>query len=198
MKSPHDQIPTFFDISFQKHNYRIFVNDDVTYFKYKQHGHIQRKRPLNKINKPDTTNDLHQANQHSEKLYEAEAIHSETAHSGSNTENGVTLKSTPSSTPASTAETELADQTEDVLDTVVTLVSTVPSLSTITTVVQVHKSTETETHSSMVKNTESQSDSIKSATDHPSVSTESNDSVITKRVEKCINTKIYPKTYNKT
>jgi hypothetical protein len=68
------------------------------------------------------------------------------------------LKSTPSSTPASTAEPELADQTEDVLDKVVALVSAVPSLSTITTVVEVHKFTETETHSSKVNNTESQSD----------------------------------------
>ena len=138
MKSPEDQIPAFFDISFQRQIFRIFVND----FKCKQHGHIQKKKCLlNKTNKPVSANDLHKTNQHSEKVYEAEAIQTETAHSGSNTENVVSLNSTPSSTPESTAEPELTAQTEEV-----TSVSAVPpndSLSTITTVVEVHKSTET-------------------------------------------------------
>jgi len=104
MKSPQDQIPAFFDIFFQRQNYRIFVNDDVTCFKCKQHGHIQRKCPMNKINKPDTANDLHKTDQHSKKVYEAEAIQTESTHSGSNTENLDSLNSTPSSISASTAE----------------------------------------------------------------------------------------------
>ena len=95
------------------------------------------------------------------------------------------MTSTPSSTPASTPESELTAQTEAVPDKAVT--SVVPSndsLSTITTIAEVYKSTETETHSSKVNNTESQSDT----TDHPTVSTESNVSDISKTVEKCINT----------
>jgi len=83
MKSPQDQIPAFFYISFQRQNYRIFVDNDVTCFKCKQHGHIQRKCPLNKTNKPDTANVLHKTDQHSEKVYEAEAIQTETTHSRS-------------------------------------------------------------------------------------------------------------------
>ena len=63
-------------------------------------------------------------------------------------------------------------------------------MSTITTVVEVNKTTETESQSAKVNNTDdlSQSDSTKSDTDHPPVSTESNVSVKTKTVEKCINT----------
>jgi hypothetical protein len=73
MKSPQDQIPAFFDISFQRQSYRIFVNDDVTCFKCKQHGHIQRKCPLNKTNKTETANDLHKTDEHSEKVYEVDS-----------------------------------------------------------------------------------------------------------------------------
>ena len=119
-----------------------------------------------KTNKPETANELHNC-QHSEKVYETEAIQTETAHSGSNTENLVYLKSTPSSTPASTTEPELTAQTEDVPDKAATItsVSVLPSndsKSTITTVAEVHKSTETESHSSNVNNTESQSDPTQS------------------------------------
>ena len=73
MKSPQDQIPAFFDISFQRQSYRIFFNDDVTCFKCKQHGHIQRKCPLNKANKTETANDLHKTDEHSEKDYEVDS-----------------------------------------------------------------------------------------------------------------------------
>jgi len=44
--------------------------------------------------------------------------------------------------------------------------------------VKVQKSTETETHSYKVNNTESQYDSVKSITDHPLVSADSNVSAI--------------------
>jgi len=145
---------------------------------------------MNTINKPDPASDLHKTDQHSEKVYEAEAIQTESTHSGSHTDNSVSLKSTPSSKSVSTTEPELTALTEDVPDKAVASVSEVPSNdsnSTITTVVEVHKSAETESHSSNVNNTESQSDSTQSATDHPSVSIESNVSVIAKTVEMCIN-----------
>ena len=191
MKSPQDQIPAFFDVSFQRQNYRIFINDDVTSFKCKQHGHIQRKCLMNKTNKPDNTvNDLHKTDNHSEKVYEAEALQTAFSHYGSNTENLVTFNSTPSSV-VSTAEPKLTTQTEDVTDKAATSVSVVQftdSLSTTTTVAEVHKSAETESNSSKVNNTESQSDPTQSTIDHPSVSTESNVSVIAKTVEMCINT----------
>ena len=183
MKSPQDQIPAFFNISFQKQNYRIFVNDDVTCFKCKQHGHLQRKYPMNKTEKPDTVNNLHKPDNHSEKVYEAEALQTAFYHSGSNTENLVTLNSTPSSTPVSTTEPKLTIQTEDVPDKAATSVSVVQStdyLSTTTTVAEAHKTTETESHSSKVNNTESQSDPTQSTT-------ESNVSIIAKTVEMCIN-----------
>jgi len=77
-------------------------------------------------NNPETANDLHKMDQHSEKVYEGEAIQTETAHSGSNTEKLVTLTSTPFSTPTSTAEPELTAQTETIPDKVAISVLNVP------------------------------------------------------------------------
>ena len=144
---------------------------------------------MNKTEKPDTVNDLHKPDNHSEKVYEAEALQTAFYHSGSNTENLVTLNSTPSSTPVSTTEPKLTIQTEDVPDKAATSVSVVQStdyLSTTTTVAEAHKTTETESHSSKVNNTESQSDPTQSTT-------ESNVSIIAKTVEMLIN---IPKAYN--
>jgi hypothetical protein len=138
MKSPQDQIPAFFDISFQKQNYRIFVNDDVTCFKCKQHGHLQRKYPMNQTDKLDTVNDLHKPDNHSEKVYEAEALQTAFSHSWSNTENLATLNSTPSSTPVSTTEPKLTIQTEDVPDKAATSVSVVQSTDYLSTTNLIH------------------------------------------------------------
>lgn len=73
---------------------------------------------------------MHKTDQHSEKVYEAEAIQTETAcyNSGLNTENLDSLHSTPSSISASTAEPELTALTEEVADKAVLSVSAVPSI----------------------------------------------------------------------
>lgn len=79
--------------------------------------------------------------QHSENVYEAEGIQTETANSRSNTEKLVTLTSTPYSTPSATAKPELSAHTETIPDKVAISVLNAPSndsLSTITTVVEGH------------------------------------------------------------